>query len=90
MNKTDLVKTVADKADITQSQACKAVDAITDAIVKALEKGETAVITGFGTFRVSERSARTARNPKTGEKIRLKARKSVGFKVGKAIQEKLN
>ena len=90
MNKTDLVKTVADKAAITQQQATKAVDAMTDAIVKALEKGETAVITGFGTFRVSERSARTARNPKTGAKIKLSARKSVGFRVGKAVKEKLN
>ena len=90
MNKTDIVKTVAEKADITQTQATKAVDAMTEAIVKALEKGETAVITGFGTFRVSERSARTARNPKTGAKIKLSARKSVGFKVGKAVKEKLN
>lgn len=90
MNKTELVKTVADKAQISLNEACKAVDAMTETIVKALKKGETAVITGFGTFKVSERAARTARNPKTGEKIKLPKRKSVGFKVGKAVKETLN
>lgn len=90
MNKTDLVKTVAEKAEITQVQANKAVDAVTGAIVDALERGETAVIMGFGTFHVAKRSARTARNPKTGAKIKLAARKSVGFRVGKAVKEKLN
>lgn len=90
MNKTELVKVVAEKADLTLAVAGDVVTAVVDAISQALIEGQEVAIPGFGTYKVAERAARTCRNPKTGETINVPASKSVSFKVSKALNEKLN
>jgi DNA-binding protein HU-beta len=64
-----------------------AVDAVFDAIVKCLSKGEEVAITGFGTFRIAKRAARMGVNPKTGEKIQIKASTKPKFRAGKLLKE---
>ncbi len=90
MNKTELVRAVAEKADLTLAVAGDAVNAAVEAIVNALAEGEEVAVLGFGTFKVAERAARTARNPQTGETIEVPASKAVTFKVSKAVKDKLN
>ncbi len=90
MNKTELVKAVAEKAELTQSVAGEAVNAVIEVIVEALANGEEVAVPGFGAFKVIDRAARTARNPQTGEAIEIAASKAVAFKVSKTLKEKLN
>lgn len=90
MNKTELVRTVAEKADLTLAVAGDAVNAVVEAIVNALVAGEEVAVPGFGTFKVSERAARTGRNPQTGETVEIAASKAISFKVSKTVKEKLN
>lgn len=90
MNKTELARVVAEKADLTIAVAGDAVNAVVDAIVSALAEGEEVAVPGFGTFKVAERAARTARNPQTGETVEVAASKAVTFKVSKALKDKLN
>ncbi|HFD92225.1 MAG TPA: HU family DNA-binding protein [Gammaproteobacteria bacterium] len=87
MNKTELIEAVADAADISKAAAARAVDGMTQAITKALKKGETVTLVGFGTFSVRKRAARQGRNPQTGETIRIKAAKLPAFKAGKALKD---
>lgn len=86
MTKADLVEHVARKADLTRKAAKEAVDAIFDAVADALKRGDKAVITGFGTFSVRKRAARTGRNPQTGKAIKISARKTPGFTAGKTLK----
>lgn len=90
MNKTELVKVVAEKADLTQAVAAEAVNAMIDVIVEKLIEGDEVAILGFGAFKVADRPARTARNPQTGETVEVPASKAVTFKVSKSLNEKLN
>ncbi|EJR57497.1 hypothetical protein IIO_05024 [Bacillus cereus VD115] len=69
MNKTELIKVIADKAELIQKDAATATQAVLDAITNTLANEEKVQILGFGTFEVRERSARTGRNPQTGEKM---------------------
>lgn len=87
MNKTELTEAVAEQADLTKADAGRALDAMIDAISKALKKGDTVSLIGFGTFSVKKRAARTGRNPATGETIQIKASKTPGFKAGKAFKD---
>ena len=87
MNKTELVNSVAEKADITKKDAEKVVSALFDSIEEALSSGERVQLVGFGTFEVKERAARTGRNPKTGEEIEIPATRVPTFKGGKALRE---
>jgi DNA-binding protein HU-beta len=88
MTKTDMVDVVAKKADITKKAAAAALDALIELITKDLKKGNNVVLTGFGTFRVSKRAARTGVNPRNPkEKIKIPAMKVAAFKVGKALKE---
>ncbi len=88
MKKQDLVEAVMKAAEIeTKKQAEKAVEALFDAIVKAMSKGEDVAITGFGTFRVAKRAARVGVNPKTGEKIDIAASIKPKFRAGKLLKE---
>jgi DNA-binding protein HU-beta len=87
MNKTELVDAVAQATDLSKGAAGKAVTAVLEAIQSALEKGEAVVLTGFGTFAVRERPARTGHNPKTGESMEIKASKSPVFKAGKTLKD---
>jgi DNA-binding protein HU-beta len=90
MNKADLIDAVADSADMSKAGAGRALDAAIEAITKALKKGDTVTLVGFGTFSVRKRAARTGRNPRTGEAIKIKASKVPGFKAGKALKDAIN
>ena len=87
MNKADLIEAVATSADLSKAAASRAVDGITKAVTKALKKGDTVTLVGFGTFTVRKRAARKGRNPQTGEVIKIKATKAPGFKAGKALKD---
>jgi DNA-binding protein HU-beta len=90
MTKTDLGEVVASKVKISKSAALEAVDALTESITSALKKGDKVTLIGFGTFDVSIRAARTGVNPRTREKIKIKASKAPRFKAGKAFKDALN
>jgi len=89
MNKGDLINEVA-KAVSTKKEAQEAVDCVLSSITKALKKGDTVTLIGFGTFKVVERKARKGRNPQTGEEIDIKASKAPKFTPGKALKEAVN
>ena len=86
MNKSDLINEVA-KVTCSKKEALLAVDATLAAIQKALKKGNTITLVGFGTFRVSKRKARTGRNPQTGKVIKIAAKKVPVFKAGKGLKD---
>ncbi|QQR83377.1 HU family DNA-binding protein [Candidatus Peregrinibacteria bacterium] len=88
MTKQDLVGVVASAAGVTKKTAGVASDAVLDAIVKSLKKGKNVTVTGFGTFRVSKRAARTGVNPRNpSEKIKIPAMKIPAFKAGKSFKD---
>lgn len=89
MNKAELVEKIADQVGLTKVQANEAIDAFTDTVIGALKQGDKVTLVGFGTFSVSERSARNGRNPQTGEVIKIKARKVPRFKPGKEFSTKI-
>ena len=80
MNKTELTKMVAEKAELTQKDAAAATQAVLEAITNGLANEEKVQILGFGTFEVRERSARTGRNPQTGEEMQIAASKALLLK----------
>lgn len=82
MNKTELINAVAEKANLSKSQAKAALDATLNTICEALLKEDKVALIGFGTFSVAEKPARTGINPRTKEKIEIPARKAVKFKAG--------
>ncbi|GIX37642.1 HU family DNA-binding protein [Silanimonas lenta] len=90
MNKSDFVNAVADSAELSKADAGRAVDAMVEVIKKALKKGDTVTLVGFGTFSVRKRAARQGRNPQTGATIKIKASKSPAFKAGKALKDAVN
>ena len=87
MNKTELVELIAEKAEVTKASAERALIAILDGIATSLKKDEPVVLVNFGTFVVKQRAERKGRNPKTGEEIKIRAAKVVGFKAGKALKD---
>ena len=90
MNKSELIEAVASAADLTKADAGRAIDATVTAITDTLSKGDSLSLIGFGTFSISERAARTGRNPRTGEAIQIKAAKLPKFKAGKALKDAVN
>lgn len=90
MNKAELIEHVAKQAEMTKADAQKAVEAVFGGITKTLKKGGDARFVGFGTFSVAKRAATTGRNPRTGEKIAIKASKNAKFKAGKELKEAVN
>ncbi len=90
MNKSELVAAVAEKAGLQKKDAESAISALTDVIADALKKGDKVQLVGFGSFEVSERAARTGRNPQTKEEIKIPASKAPKFKAGKALKDKVN
>ncbi len=90
MNKAELIESIADSADLSKASAGRALDAAIEAITKALKKGDTITLVGFGTFSVRHRKARMGRNPRTGEEIQIKASNVPGFKPGKALKDAIN
>jgi DNA-binding protein HU-beta len=90
MNKGDLIKAISDQSGITKAQATDALNAVVGSISGALASGEKVTLVGFGTFSVSERAARTGRNPATGSVIKIAAKKQVKFKAGKELDDTAN
>jgi DNA-binding protein HU-beta len=90
-NKADLVAKVQELAQLeSKASAERSVTAVLEALVEGLKKDKTVALVGFGTFEVKERKARTGVNPATGEKIKIAASKTVGFKAGKALKDEFN
>ncbi len=90
MTKLELIKIIAEKMNITYKESTEAVNLILDAITNSLSKGESIKIRGFGVFNVKEKKEKIARNPKTGEKVHVPAKKVVKFKPGKELKEIVN
>lgn len=90
MNKTQLIASVAEMAEVTKKDAEKAVNAVFGSVQKALVEGEKVQLIGFGTFEVKSRSARVGRNPQTGKEIKIAASKVPTFKAGKGLKEVVN
>jgi DNA-binding protein HU-beta len=90
MNKNDLVEAVASEANLSKADAGRAVDAVVSSITGALKRGDSVSLIGFGTFDVRARAARTGRNPRTGEEIKIAASKNPAFKAGKALKDAVN
>lgn len=90
MNKTELVAAIAEKADFSKKDAEKAVAAFISAVTDALTDGEKVQLVGFGSFEVRTREARTGKNPRTGEAIKIAASKVPAFKAGQALKNAVN
>ena len=87
MTKKDLIEVVAKKANLTNKASRDAVQTVLNTIRDSLKRGEKVVLTGFGTFSIRSRQQRVGRNPKTGQKITLAARKAPGFTPGKTLKK---
>lgn len=87
MNKSELIEAIATGSDITKSEAGKVLDIFMKTTTDALKNGDQVVLPGFGTFSTGLRSARTGRNPQTGEAIEIKASRVAKFKAGKSLKE---
>jgi len=90
MNKSDLIDHIAVQADISKAAAGRALDAVIGGVSGTLKKGGSVTLVGFGTFAVGKRPARTGRNPRTGDEIKIKAAKVPKFRPGKALKDALN
>jgi DNA-binding protein HU-beta len=87
MNKTELVDAIAADSGLTKTDAAKALDAFVGNVSTSLKKGDEVAITGFGKFSVAKRSARTGRNPQTGETMKIKASKTPKFTAGAGLKD---
>lgn len=90
MKKAEMIEALSNATGLTKADTEKVFNATFDLFKSELEKGNEVSVSGFGKFKISERAARTGRNPQTGETINIKASKSVSFKVGKELKDKLN
>lgn len=90
MTKTELIAAISERTALPKSNVKAMVDAFSDAVAEALSEGDKVSIIGFGTFKVSERSERKARNPKTGEIITIPAHKVPAFTAGNSLKEAVN
>jgi len=90
MNKSELINTIAEQADLTKADAGRAFDAVQKAIENALIAGDSVTLVGFGTFGVKDRAERTGRNPQTGREITIAAAKVPFFKPGKSLKDSIN
>ncbi len=90
MNKSELIDQIAKAAGVSKASAGRSLDATTEAITKALKKGDLVTLIGFGSFYVGKREARNGRNPRTGATIKIKAANSPKFRAGKALKDAVN
>jgi len=90
MNKSDLVSAIADHSGLSKADAARALEATTSTITGALAKGDSVAITGFGSFLVRARAARSGRNPQTGATIQIKASNAPAFKASKVLKGACN
>jgi DNA-binding protein HU-beta len=89
MNKAQLIDAMSAKAGLSKADAKKALDAYVEITTEALKKGDRVALVGFGSYSVSERNARTGRNPQTGKPITIDAKKVVKFKAGSELNESI-
>lgn len=87
MNKTDLIDAIADDAELSKGQAQAALESFVSNVQSCLKGGDKITLVGFGTFAVSERAARTGRNPQTGKEIQIAAKNVVKFTPGKSLKD---
>ena len=87
MNKSELISTMAESADISKAAADRALLGCLEAITDTFQKGEKVTLIGFGTFSAVKRDARTGRNPQTGKAIKIPAKTVAKFKVGKKLAD---
>ena len=90
MTKADIIELVAKRSDLPKKQAEMVVNTVLVSVVEALDAGEKVELRGFGSFRMKVREARTARNPKTGEKVQVDQKKVPFFRAGKELRELIN
>lgn len=90
VNKTEIIDSIAEQADLSKAAAARALNAVLDFITNALKSGKSVSLLGFGTFDVKERAERAGRNPKTGETIVIKAARVPQFKAGKVFKDAVN
>jgi DNA-binding protein HU-beta len=90
MNKAELIDKVSAAAELNKASAARAVEAVLDSIAATLKGGDQVTLSGFGTFSVTTRAARTGRNPRTGEAISIPASKNPKFKAGKGLKDAVN
>jgi len=89
MNKADLIDKIAEDAGITKKQASAAIESVMEAVAKTLKSGKKVTLVGFGTFSVTKRAARKGRNPKTGESIKIKAKKVAKFRGSQELHGRI-
>jgi DNA-binding protein HU-beta len=90
MTKTDFIVKYAGKTGETKKRAAELIDTFLGTIESALVKGDPVAFVGWGTFQVQKKAAKEGRNPKTGQKLKIPAKKVVKFKAGKALATKVN
>ncbi len=90
MNKNELVAAIAEKTELKKTDITKVIDAFTKVVEEELKADQKVQLVGFGTFEVSERPARTGRNPRTGEAMPIAASKAPKFKAGNALKKAVN
>ena len=90
MNKQELIKKVAQDAELTQKQAAAALESMMDSVKEAVAAGDKVQLIGFGTFESKKRDARTGRNPRTGKAVKIEAAVLPVFKAGKAFKDAVN
>jgi DNA-binding protein HU-beta len=90
MTKAELIDSVVNRTELPRPRAEEIVNGVFDDIIAALKNGDKVNISGFGTFSVSQRNARTGRNPKTGETIQIASSRAAKFKAGKTLKESLS
>lgn len=90
MNKQELIKAIAVEAELTNEQAAAALEGFINIVGYSLTQGNEVKLVGFGTFKTSERKARTGRNPKTGEELQIPAKTAVTFSAGKTLKDAVN
>lgn len=90
MNKSELIAAMAENSGLSNADAKKALDGLTDAISNALQNGDNVALIGFGTFSVTDKPARTGRNPQTGKTIQIAAKKVPTFKAGAGLKNSVN
>ena len=87
MNKSDFIKAITEKTDLSKTSATEVLDVVLETVTNSLQDGESVTLPGFGTFTVKERAARTGRNPRTGEVIEIAAARVPSFKAGKSLKD---
>ena len=90
MNKAELIEAMASGSGLSKADSKKALDAFINSTTGALKKGDRLSLIGFGSFSISDRKARTGRNPRTGKEIKIPAKKVVKFKAGSDLANKVN